>query len=73
MEKARRIERFFSQSFFVGVQHTGRPGAYVTIKETIEGFKQLLEDDNIDQIPEEHFLLRGTIDDVFDSYSNQEE
>jgi F-type H+/Na+-transporting ATPase subunit beta len=61
--RARRIERFLSQPFFVAEQFTGTPGAYVPIGETIRGFQEILEGKH-DDVPERAFLLKGTIDDV---------
>jgi F-type H+-transporting ATPase subunit beta len=61
--RARRIERFLSQPFHVAEQFTGTPGAYVPIAETIRGFKEILEG-KYDEIPEQAFLLKGSIDDV---------
>ena len=61
--RARRIQRFLSQPFTVGEQFTGMPGKYVPIKETIRGFKEILEG-KYDDIPESAFLFAGTIDDV---------
>jgi len=61
--RARRIERFLSQPFSVAEAFTGTPGVYVPIAETIRGFSEILEGKH-DEIPESHFLLKGTIDDV---------
>ena len=63
--RARRIQRFLSQPFTVGEQFTGMKGKYVPIKETIRGFKEILEGKNAD-IPESAFLWAGTIDDVLE-------
>ena len=52
-----------SQPFFVGEVFTGRPGVYVTIKDTIASFKDILEG-NADTLPEQAFFLAGTMDDV---------
>ena len=57
-------QRFLSQSFSVAEQFTGMAGQYVPLKETIRGFKMLL-DGECDDIPESAFLFAGTIDDVF--------
>ena len=64
VNRARKIERFLSQSFSVAEQFTGMPGQYVPLKETIRGFKMILNGE-CDDIPESCFLLTGTIDDVF--------
>jgi F-type H+-transporting ATPase subunit beta len=61
--RARRVERFLSQPFFVAEQFTGTPGAYVPISETIRGFKEIIEGRH-DDVPESAFFLKGTIDDV---------
>lgn len=61
--RARRIRLFLSQNMFIGGQFTGVPGAYVPVKETIRGFKEIL-DGMHDNLPEEAFRLVGTIDDV---------
>ncbi len=63
--RARRIQRFLSQPFTVGEQFTGMPGKYVPIKETIRGFKEILEG-KYDDLPESAFLFAGTIDDVIE-------
>lgn len=63
VNRARKIERFLSQPFNVAEQFTGTPGQYVPIKETIRGFREIL-DGMHDDIPEQAFLLVGTIDDV---------
>jgi F-type H+-transporting ATPase subunit beta len=61
--RARRIQRFLSQSFTVAEQFTGMQGKYVTVKETIRGFREILEG-KYDDLPESAFLFAGTIDDV---------
>lgn len=61
--RARRVKLFLSQNMFIGGQFTGIPGAYVPIKETIRGFKEIL-DGKYDDLPEEAFRLVGTIDDA---------
>ena len=63
VSRARKIERFFSQPFFVGEQFTNLPGKYVPIPETISGFRDIL-DGKHDTLPEEAFLMVGTIDDA---------
>lgn len=64
VNRARKIQRFMSQSFFVAEQFNGMPGQYVPLKETLRGFKMIL-DGSCDDIPESCFLFAGTIDDVF--------
>lgn len=61
--RARRIQRFLSQSFTVAEQFTGMQGKYVPVKETIRGFREILEG-KYDDLPESAFLFAGTIDDV---------
>ena len=61
--RARKIQRFLSQPFFVATQFTGYEGRYVPINETIQGFKEILEGKH-DDIPEGYFLNAGNIDDV---------
>ncbi|MEE1315377.1 MAG: F0F1 ATP synthase subunit beta [Faecalimonas sp.] len=63
VSRARKIQRFLSQPFFVATQFTGFEGRYVPIKETIQGFKEILEGKH-DEIPEGYFLNAGNIDDV---------
>ena len=63
VSRARKIQRFLSQPFFVATQFTGMDGRYVPISETIRGFKEILEGKH-DEIPESYFLNAGTIDDV---------
>jgi len=65
VNRARRIQRFLSQPFTVGEQFTGFKGKYVPIKETIRGFKEILEG-KYDHLPESAFLFAGTIDDVIE-------
>ena len=64
VNRARKVQRFLSQSFSVAEQFTGLPGKYVPLKETLRGFRMIL-DGQCDDIPESAFLLVGTIDDVF--------
>lgn len=63
--RARKVQRFLSQPFFVASQFTGLPGRYVPLSETIRGFEEILEGKH-DQIPESCFLNAGTIQDVLD-------
>jgi F-type H+-transporting ATPase subunit beta len=63
VNRARKIERFFSQPFHVAEQFTGMEGKYVTVKETIRGFKEILEGKH-DDLPEQAFLYVGTIDEA---------
>ena len=61
--RARRLQRFASQPFFVGEVFTGREGKYVNIKDTVASFKEILEG-KTDTLPEQAFFLAGTLDDV---------
>ena len=61
--RARKIQKFLSQAFFVAEQFTGTPGQYVPLKETIRGFKEILEGKH-DDMPEGAFYMVGTIDDA---------
>ncbi len=63
VSRARKIQRFLSQPFFVAEVFTGRAGVYVPIKETIRGFKEIL-DGRHDDIPEQCFLMASNIDEV---------
>ena len=63
VSRARKIQRFMSQPFSVAEQFTGLEGKYVPLKETIRGFKEILEGKH-DDLPESAFLMAGTIDDV---------
>ena len=61
--RARRIQRFFSQPFFVAEQFTGRAGKYVKLSDTIASFKEVL-DGKVDHLPESAFFYAGGIDEV---------
>ncbi len=63
VSRARKVQRFLSQPFFVAGQFTGLEGKYVPIQETVRGFKEILEGKH-DDVPEGHFLNAGTIDEV---------
>ena len=63
VSRARKVQRFLSQSFSVAEQFTGMPGSYVPLKETLRGFGMILSGE-LDEIPESCFLFAGTIDDV---------
>jgi F-type H+-transporting ATPase subunit beta len=66
VQRARKIERFLSQPFFVAEQFTGTPGAYVPIAETIRGFDEII-DGKHDEVPESAFFLKGTIEEVVEA------
>ncbi len=63
VNRARKVQRFLSQPFFVAGQFTGLEGKYVPIAETVRGFKEIIEG-KLDDVPESHFLNAGTIDEV---------
>ncbi|MBV6396138.1 MAG: ATP synthase subunit beta [Anaerolineales bacterium] len=63
VSRARKIERFFSQPFFVAERFTGINGRYVPLKETVLGFREIL-DGKCDDLPEQAFMMAGTIEDV---------
>ena len=63
VNRARKVQRFLSQPFAVAEQFTGYEGKYVPLKETVRGFKEIIEGLH-DEIPESYFLFAGTIDDV---------
>jgi F-type H+-transporting ATPase subunit beta len=70
VSRARKIQKFLSQPFFVAEQFTGAKGAYVTVSETVRGFKEIVEGKH-DDIPEQAFYLVGTIDDVIERAKKQ--
>ena len=63
--RARRIERYLSQPFFVATQFTGLEGRYVKIEDTVQGFKTILSGE-LDELPEQAFMMVGTIDEAVD-------
>ena len=69
--RARKIQRFLSQPFFVGEQFTGIPGKYVPLNETIKGFEAILGGE-MDNLPENAFLMAGTVDDVLKKAKDEE-
>jgi F-type H+-transporting ATPase subunit beta len=69
--RARRIQRFLTQPFFVGERFTGREGRYVAIRENIRGFKMIVSGE-LDHIPEQMFYMAGPIDDVLQRYQEAE-
>jgi F-type H+-transporting ATPase subunit beta len=66
VQRARKVERFLSQPFFVAEAFTGTPGQYVPIEETVRSFKEIVDGQH-DDIPERAFLLKGTIEDVLEA------
>jgi F-type H+-transporting ATPase subunit beta len=71
VSRARKIQKFLSQPFFVAQQFTGLEGKYVTIADTIRGFKEIV-DGKHDEIPEQDFYLVGTIDEVVERFRNRQ-
>ncbi len=67
--RARKIQRFLSQPFFVAETFTGTPGRYVKMKDTIEGFKKLI-DGECDEIPEQAFYMAGGIEEVLERHDD---
>ena len=65
VSRARKIQKFFSQPFFVAEQFTGTPGRYVELEETISGFEAILNGD-VDEVPENAFAYVGTIDEAIE-------
>ncbi|RYX78678.1 F0F1 ATP synthase subunit beta [bacterium] len=63
VDRAEKLTKFFTQPFFSSENYTGIKGVYVPLKETVRGVKKIVEGD-VDEIPEDHFYLKGTIDDV---------
>ena len=63
VSRARKIERFFSQPFSVAQQFTGREGRYVPLRETVRGFREIL-DGKHDDLPEGAFMMVGAIEEV---------
>ncbi len=70
VSRARKVQRFLSQPFSVAEQFTGYEGKYVPLKETVRGFKEIIEGKH-DQIPESCFLFAGSIDDVVAKWKGQ--
>jgi F-type H+-transporting ATPase subunit beta len=68
--RARKIQKFLSQPFFVAEQFTGYKGAYVPIAESVRGFKEIVEGKH-DEIPEQMFYMAGTIDDVLERFKKK--
>jgi len=72
VRRARRIQRFFSQPFFVAEQFTGRKGKYVKLTDTIRGFKEII-DGKHDDLPEAAFMYAGTIEDAVEQAKRMEQ
>ena len=69
VSRARKVQRFFSQPFFVGEQFTGIPGKYVKVEDTIKGFQEIING-NCDDMPEQAFYMVGTIDEAREKAKN---
>src|SRR5207245_10550839 len=69
--RARKIQKFLSQPFFVAQQFTGREGKYVVVADTIRGFKEIVEGKH-DEIPEQDFYMAGTIDEVIENFRKRQ-
>jgi F-type H+-transporting ATPase subunit beta len=67
VQRARKIQRFLSQPFFVAQAFTGTEGKLVRLEDTVSGFREIL-DGNLDEVPEQLFLLRGDINEVKQAY-----
>ncbi len=65
VSRARKIQRFFSQPFFVAETFTGIPGRYVSLADTVKGFRMIL-DGELDDVPEQAFMMCGNIEEVFE-------
>ncbi|MBZ0286265.1 MAG: F0F1 ATP synthase subunit beta, partial [Anaerolineae bacterium] len=68
VSRARKIEQFLTQPMVVAEQFTGRPGRYVKVKDTVRGFRMLL-DGQVDHIPEQMFYMAGTMEEVAERYN----
>jgi F-type H+-transporting ATPase subunit beta len=69
--RARRIQFFLSQPFFVAEQFTGREGRYVPVRDTVRGFRMILNGE-LDQVPEQMFMMAGPIEDVLERYEQSQ-
>ena len=69
VNRARKIQRFLSQPFFVAEVFTGSPGKYVSLKDTISGFKGLLAGE-FDDLPEQAFYMVGSIEEAAEKAKN---
>ena len=71
VSRARKLQKFLSQPFFVAQQFTGLEGKYVSIADTIRGFKEIVEGKH-DEIPEQDFYMVGTIEDVLEKFRKRQ-
>ena len=72
VQRARKIQKFLSQPFFVAEQFTGKPGKYVKIEDTIKGFDDLISG-KLDHIPEQMFFMVGGLDEVLENYEKSKQ
>ena len=70
--RARKIQKFLSQPFFVAEQFTGKAGRYVKVQDTIKGFKEIVEGKH-DDVPEQAFYMVGTIEEVLEQAQKMKE
>jgi len=68
--RARKIQKFFSQPFFVAEQFTGTPGVYAKLSDTVRGFKMIV-DGELDHVGEKHFMYKANVEDVIASYEKE--
>jgi len=68
--RARKIQKFLSQPFFVGEQFTGLKGKYVSVSDTVRGFKEIVEGKH-DALPEQAFFMVGTIEEAVEKAAKQ--
>jgi F-type H+-transporting ATPase subunit beta len=69
--RARRVEKFLSQPFFVAQQFTGTPGEYVKLEDTIRSFREILSGE-YDEVPERFFMFKGSIDGVKEAWAAEQ-
>lgn len=72
VNRARKVQRFLSQPFYVAEKFTQTPGRYVSIEETLQGFREIIEGEH-DDIPEGFFMNAGSIDEVIEKYKNSQD
>ena len=70
VNRARKIQRFMSQPFHVAESFTGQAGIYVPLEKTIDGIESILGGE-CDSVPEQYFLMSGTMDDVLEQYKSE--
>jgi F-type H+-transporting ATPase subunit beta len=70
VQRARKIQRFLTQPFFVAEAFTGRTGVYIKLEDTLRGFQMILDGD-LDEVPERLFYMTGTIEQVLNAFELQ--